>query len=281
MAPTNTTTNNTNGTAKKPLRVGVFFEETQMSDLIGLDLLGNLTSKTIDVVSEIVPEYAVLKPYAVPMEFLYISSSLDPAWATPDTFIKPTHTYENAPRDLDILLLGGPHPKKVKQESLTFLSEASKHTKVILTTCTGGLWLAMAGVLNGKKATTNRVALDIARKMCPKVEWLDQRWVVEDGHFDGAQIWTAGGPGCGMFSFFPLPLTFSCCFLGLFFLKKKAREVVLTEKYIGIDMFIEYTYRNFNPKVVELGCSGLDFDFEGRKNQFYKIPMSKVMLDGM
>lgn len=37
----------------------------------------------------------------------------------------------------------------------------------------------------------------------------------------------------------------------------------------GIDMFIEYTYQNFDKKMVEFGCVGLDFDFEGR-SEFYK-----------
>jgi transcriptional regulator GlxA family with amidase domain len=131
------------------------------------------------------------------MEFLYISSSLDLAWTTPEMYVKPTHTYANAPRDLDIIVMGGPDPTNVKEESLTFLREAAKQTKVILTTCTGAMWLARAGVLDGKKATTNRVMMDIARKLVPQVEWLDQRWVVEDGHFEGAQIWTSGGAGCG------------------------------------------------------------------------------------
>jgi transcriptional regulator GlxA family with amidase domain len=131
------------------------------------------------------------------MEFLYISSSLDLAWTTPEMYVKPTHTYENAPRDLDILLLGGPNPATVKEESLAFLREASTRTKTILTTCTGAMWLAKSGVLDGKKATTNRVMLDIAKAMFPNVEWLDQRWVVEKGNFEGAQIWTAGGAGCG------------------------------------------------------------------------------------
>lgn len=37
-------------------------------------------------------------------------------------------------------------------------------------------------------------------------------------------------------------------------------------------MVIEYTCQNFNRKVVEMGCVGLDFDFEGR-SQFYKTPL--------
>ncbi|KAF2828410.1 class I glutamine amidotransferase-like protein [Ophiobolus disseminans] len=185
----------------KPLRIGVLYEETQMTDLAGLDILGNLTPKTINMVADLNPSFAPLKALAVPMEFLYISSSLEPAWTTPEMFVKPTHTYDTAPRDLDILLLGGPNPATVKEASLTFLREASMQTKVILTTCTGGMWLARSGVLDGKKATTNRVMLDIAGKMFPHVEWVDQRWVIEEGAFDGAQIWTAGGAGCGEFSF--------------------------------------------------------------------------------
>ncbi len=168
-----------------------------MSDLCGLDLLGNLTPRVMDQMTEFMPQFAHLKPLTVPMDFLYISSSLDLSWVTPEMHIKPTHTYANAPRDLDILVLGGPIPTKVKPESLEFLKEASKQTKVILTTCTGGFWLGLTGVLDGKKATTNRVTLGAAKMMCPKVEWLDQRWVVEEGLFEGAKIWTAGGAGCG------------------------------------------------------------------------------------
>lgn len=168
-----------------------------MIDLAGLDILGNLTPYTIDIVSTIQPDFEPLKQFAVPMEFLYISSSINLARTTPEMHIKPTHTYTNAPRDLDILLLGGPDPVNVKQESLVFLREASKQTKVILTTCTGAMWLAKAGLLDGKKATTNRILLNAANQMMPQVEWLDQRWVVEKGHFEGAQIWTSGGAGCG------------------------------------------------------------------------------------
>jgi hypothetical protein len=36
-------------------------------------------------------------------------------------------------------------------------------------------------------------------------------------------------------------------------------------------MVIEYTLQNFEPKLVEMGCQGLDFDVEGR-SQFYKAP---------
>ncbi|RYN32976.1 hypothetical protein AA0112_g5873 [Alternaria arborescens] len=219
---------------KTPIRVGVLYEETQMTDLAGLDLLGNLTPQTINLIAAMNPQFASMVPHAIPMDFLYISSSMDSAHVTPDMYVRPTHTYATAPRDLDILLLGGPNPATVKEESLSFLKEASKQTKVILTTCTGAMWLARSGVLEGKRATTNRVMLDVASKMFPGTEWVDRRWVVDRGCFDGAEIWTAGGAGCG----------------------ESSQNVNLIEL-------------NFDKKMVEFGCVGLDFDYEGR-SEFYK-----------
>jgi transcriptional regulator GlxA family with amidase domain len=183
----------------KPLRIGVLYEQTQMTDLAGLDVLGNISSKAVDMVKEVIPAFVPLVPFATPMEFLYIASSLEPVWTTPEMYVRPTHTYKNAPRDLDIIMIGGPNPATVPEESLVFLEEAAKQTKVILTTCSGGMWLARAGVLDGKKATTNRILLETAKQLFPKVEWSDQRWVTDMGLFEGAQIWTAGGAGCGEF----------------------------------------------------------------------------------
>ncbi|KAF2445077.1 hypothetical protein P171DRAFT_443982 [Karstenula rhodostoma CBS 690.94] len=181
----------------KPLRIGVLYEEVQLTDLAGLDILGNMSSHLVNMVSDLIPAMEQLKPYARDMEFLYISSSLELAWASPNVYIRPTHTYDTAPRDLDIILLGGPDPRKVPEASLTFLREASKQTKAILATCTGGMWLAKSGILDGKKATTNRLLLDGARHIFPNVEWQDERWFTDDGHFEGAQLWTAGGAKCG------------------------------------------------------------------------------------
>jgi hypothetical protein len=185
---------------QKPLRIGVFCEEVQMADLAGLDVFGSQTPEIMALSVAISPSFEPLMALTIPMEFLYISSSLEHTWVTPKMIIKPTHTYENAPRNLDILLIGGPNPATVKDASLAFLKEASLQTKVIMTTCTGAMWLAKSGVLDGKKATTNRGALSVAKDFAPNVEWLDQRWVIEKGHFEGAEIWTAGGAGAGKLS---------------------------------------------------------------------------------
>lgn len=243
----------TTNSTQKPLLVGVFYEKVQMVDLAGLDLLGQQTPEAMDVNAQMNPALEPLRQLTTPMKFLYISSSLNVTTITPKMYVQPTYTYENAPRDLDILVLGGPNPATVEEGSLTFLREASKKTKVILTTCSGAMWLAKSGVLDGKKATTNRIMLGPASKMWPKVEWLDQRWVIEHGHFEGAQIWTAGGAGCG--KSFDIDL------------------VVITLTIAGIDMFIEFIDHAFNKKLLLQACQGLDFPYENR-SQFYKGPLA-------
>ncbi|KAF1968820.1 DJ-1/PfpI family protein [Bimuria novae-zelandiae CBS 107.79] len=224
----------------KPLRIGVLYENVQLTDLAGLDIIGNMSTRIFDMLSTIFPSMAQLKPFARDMEFLYISSSTEPAWATPDMYIRPTHTYDNTPRDLDIILVGGPDPSKIPEASVNFLREASTHTKAILATCSGGMWLASSGILDGKKATTNRLFLEPAKKAFPKVEWLDERWVTDDGHFDGAQIWTSGGAKC------------------------------------GIDMVIEYALHNFHEKLVATACGSLEFEIEGRRKE-YSGPFTPIV----
>ncbi|KAH3938827.1 hypothetical protein HBH98_055130 [Parastagonospora nodorum] len=223
-------------TAQKPLRIGVFFEEVQMFDLAGLDVFGSQTPEMMAMSVELDASFKPLMAHTTPMEFLYIASSLETSWVTPKMLVKPTHTYENAPRDLDILLLGGPNPAKVAPASLAFLKEASLKTKVIMTTCTGAVWLAKSGVLDGKKATTNRAMIPLAKTMAPNVEWVDQRWIIEKGHFEGAEIWTAGAAGC------------------------------------GVDMCIEYADLHFSKLLNQLVCIGLGQSYEGR-SQFYDGPL--------
>ncbi|ORY14276.1 class I glutamine amidotransferase-like protein [Clohesyomyces aquaticus] len=221
-----------------PLRIGVLHENVQMTDLSGLDILGNISTQTLEMVLTMMPQFSPLLPLSVPMEFLYISSTLSPAAMTCGLMVMPTHTYATAPRDLDIILVGGPDPTKVHPESLVFLKEAVEAgTKAVLATCTGGMWVAKSGILDGRKATTNRSFLAMAGQMFPKVEWLDQRWVVDEVEGKGTDFWTAGGAGC------------------------------------GVDMVIEYVRKRFDSKIVGLSLMGLDFDPEGPHGQAYTKPL--------
>ncbi len=82
------------------------------------------------------------------------------------------------------------------EAAAVFMREAAKETKVILTVCTGGAWLASSGVLDGRKATTNREVLEVSKTLYPNVDWQDQRWTIDDTA--KPVLWTAGGARAGM-----------------------------------------------------------------------------------
>ena len=173
-----------------PLHIGVMMENVQFSDIAGIDCFGNLTPEYVQLLSgEFGTDYLSL---AQEMVFHYISSTMDPAFMTASISINPTDTYDSAPRDFDVLLIGGPPLDHRPAAAAKFMTEAVPRTKTVMTTCIGSLWLASTGMLDGKKCTTNRELLDVAKKLHPNVEWFDKRWVV-DGKF-----WTSGGAGAGI-----------------------------------------------------------------------------------
>ncbi|MCJ1350213.1 MAG: hypothetical protein MMC33_000194 [Icmadophila ericetorum] len=225
-APTTTTT------PPQTLRIGVMMQEVQLSDITGVDILGNISHEYLTEVSSMFPEYADYLTTAHPMTFYYLSTTLSPTICTPGMKILPNMTYDDCPRDLDILIIGGPQLSSRPEQADKFMKEMWGQTKVVLTTCVGSLWLASSGVLKGRKCTTNRFALPVARQLYPEVEWLDQRWVV-DG--DGpCHLWTSGGAGA------------------------------------GIDMIGAYALEKFPQNLVkDLALELLDFDPEAR-GQFYR-----------
>ncbi|EFQ35997.1 DJ-1/PfpI family protein [Colletotrichum graminicola] len=212
-------------------------EAVQLGDIVGIDMFGNLSRKYYNKVKDYDPEFAQWADPPIEMDFFYISSTLAPAEMTPGLKFVPNVTYDDCPRDLDLVLIGGPMPDHRPPSADRFMKEAFPKTKVWLTTCTGSLWLASAGVLKGKIATTNRELLKFARETHPETEWLDKRWVVEEKEYEGegkGELWTAGGAGA------------------------------------SLSMIIKYLNKNFDPGFVQkLGIDVIAFE-ELALNQFYK-----------
>jgi putative intracellular protease/amidase len=96
----------------------------------------------------------------------------------------------------DILLVPGGIGTRGLVEDAAFLDllrQLVRTAGTILSVCTGSALLAKAGVLDGREATSNKLAWDWVVTQGPMVHWIRKaRWVV-DGKF-----WTSSGITAGM-----------------------------------------------------------------------------------
>ncbi len=76
---------------------------------------------------------------------------------------------------------------------LDWIRTTSDSAEYVLSVCTGSLLLAGAGVLDGRRATTNKAAYTKIADQYPRVDWVKQARWVEDGKFI-----TSSGVSAGM-----------------------------------------------------------------------------------
>jgi len=104
----------------------------------------------------------------------------------------------------DIMLIpGGVGTRKLckDQEFLGFVQKISDNSLVTASVCSGASVLASAGILEGRKATTNKAAFDLvvddAGPAGKKVDWVyHARWVTDNK--DGKLVVTSSGVSAGM-----------------------------------------------------------------------------------
>jgi putative intracellular protease/amidase len=115
--------------------------------------------------------------------------------------IVPTHTFADAARlPLDVLLVpghsGGHIPAATHAPAAAFVAAAFPRLQYLLSVCSGARVLADAGVLAGRRATTNKFGwrqITTESAAARRVRWVPQaRWVV-DGN-----VWTASGISAGI-----------------------------------------------------------------------------------
>ena len=88
--------------------------------------------------------------------------------------------------DYDVILVpggGGTRQEVNNQALLDWIVSASAKAELTTAVCTGSALLAKAGVLEGRKATTNKAAYAWATAQGPNVAWQPQARWVEDGKF--------------------------------------------------------------------------------------------------
>ena len=97
---------------------------------------------------------------------------------------------------LDVLLVPGGWGTRTEVQNLPFLDllrARAQEARFVASICTGSALLARTGILDGKRATSNKLAFDWVTTQGPNVTWIrEARWV-EDG-----TIFTSSGVSAGM-----------------------------------------------------------------------------------
>ena len=102
---------------------------------------------------------------------------------------------------------------------MDWLRAVSGNAERVMGVCTGTVLLGMAGVLDGKRATTNKLDFKATVPLAPNVDWVKQARWVQDGKF-----FTSSGVSAGM----DMALAVAADLFGI----EKAREMAEGCEYV-------------------------------------------------
>lgn len=97
---------------------------------------------------------------------------------------------------LDLLLVPGGRGTRMLARNAPWLAELAStadRARIVAGVCTGSALLARAGLLDGRRATSNKLAFDWVVSQGPRVEWVRHARWVEDG-----KIFTSSGISAGI-----------------------------------------------------------------------------------
>jgi putative intracellular protease/amidase len=156
-------------------RLGVLlYPGFELLDVFGpLEMFGNLTG-VIDVA--------------------VVAQNLGPVASAQGPAVNAEHDFSNCPR-LDLLLVPGGLGTREQidnQPLVDWLRERSEAAEVVMSVCTGSALLACAGVLDGRRATSNKMFFNWVAEQRPQVRWVKEARWVEDGKFATSSGVSAG-----------------------------------------------------------------------------------------
>jgi len=161
--------------ADKILVGGVFFPDFELLDIFGpLELFGML------------PEHA---------EIITLGHATGPVASAQG----PRTVIDESLADIakvDVLLVPGGRGTRALVDDHEFLSHLVRlheNAQFTASICTGSMLLARAGLLQHRRATTNKLVFDFSASFGPETTWLKRARWVKDGN-----IYTASGVSAGM-----------------------------------------------------------------------------------
>ncbi|KAF1949215.1 DJ-1/PfpI family protein [Byssothecium circinans] len=149
----------------------------------------SVISKTMEPVSTVIK-----KTTSMNMSHSSFGESIMPTTTIQALQNSGCHNSSAMKMDLDVLIVpGGGGSREPMTEEIAFVKSQFPKVKHIISICTGSTILARAGLLDGKKATTNKRSWEWATSTGPKVNWQHTARWVRDGN-----IWTSSGISAGI-----------------------------------------------------------------------------------
>ncbi len=128
-------------------------------------------------------------------ELVFAAKSREPVMTDSGFSIVPTHTFDASPRADVLVVPGGEGAFDAlgDMQTVGFVRDQAAAARWVTSVCTGSGLLAAAGLLDGYRATSNKVAFEWATSQSDRVDWVPvARWV------EDRDRWTSSGVSAGM-----------------------------------------------------------------------------------
>ena len=131
-------------------------------------------------------------------------------------------------KDSILLVPGGQGTRGLvkDKEYLDFLKKAAEGAEIVLSVCTGAALLARAGVLDGRRATSNKIAFSWVKGEGPLTVWERQARWMRDGN-----VYSSSGVSAGI----DMALSFVSDFYG----REEAERIARAIEYVWNDRWEE------------------------------------------